>query len=139
MTAIAHSAPIASVATLGKVRNRVLWTVQILLGVFFIVGSGLPKLIGEATAVHIYQQIGWGQWFRYLTGLVEVSGGIGLLVPRLTPAAAAGLSITMVCAASTQAFVLHGPSQAVFPLILVPVFATIAWQRRGSLSLSLHR
>jgi len=133
MNAIAHPAPNASAAAPGKVRNRILWTLQILLGVFFIVASGLPKLMGEATAVHAFQQIGAGQWFRYLTGLVEVSGGIGLLVPRLSAAAAAGLSITMVCAAGTQAFVLHGPAQAVFPLVLVPVFATIAWQRRGNL------
>ena len=136
MTAIAH--PVASAAAPGKVRNRILWTLQILLGVFFIVGSGLPKLMGEATAVHAFQQIGLGQWLRYLAGLAEVSGGIGLLVPRLTAAAAAGLSITTVLAACTQAFLLHAPVMAIFPLVLAAIFAAIAWQRRGNFSLSLR-
>lgn len=131
MTAISLPAPAAT----GKVRNRVLWTAQILLGVFFIAASGLPKLLGEATAVHAFQEIGMGQWLRYLAGLAEVSGGIGLLVPRLTTAAATGLTITMVLAACTQAFVLHAPATAIFPLVLAVVFVVIAWERRGNLSL----
>ena len=138
MTAIAHPARIASAADPGTVRNRILWTVQILLGVFFIVASGLPKLMGEATAVHAFQQIGLGQWLRYLAGLAEVSGGIGLLVPRLTAAAGVGLSITTVLAACTQAFLLHAPVMAIFPLVLAAIFAVIAWQRRGNFSLSLR-
>ncbi|MBU3066985.1 DoxX family protein [Nocardia sp. NEAU-G5] len=136
MTATAHPAQI-TVAP-GKVRNRILWTVQILLGVFFIVASGLPKLVGEATAVHVFQQIGLGQWLRYLAGLAEVSGGIGLLIPRLTAAAATGLAVTTVLAACTQAFLLHAPAMAIFPLVLAAIFATIAWQRRASFSLTFR-
>ncbi len=126
MTAIAHPAP-----TSGKVRNRILWTLRIVLGLFFIIASGLPKLLGEATAVHVFQQIGWGDWFRYLTGVVEVSGGIGLMVPRLTRAAAAGLTITMICAAATQIFLMHTPATAaIFPLALAVIFGWLATQRR---------
>ncbi|MBF6329830.1 DoxX family protein [Nocardia transvalensis] len=113
----------------GKIRNRILWTLQIVLGVFFIVASGLPKLVGQAEAVRVFDEIGWGDWFRYLTGLVELAGGIGLLVPRLSGLAAAGLSITMVCAAAIQAFLMDAPAMAPFPLVLAVVFAWIARER----------
>ncbi|MBF6276989.1 MULTISPECIES: DoxX family protein [Nocardia] len=129
MTAVTASAP--SVATRpGKIRTRVLWTLQIVLGLFFVIASGLPKVVGQSDAVRIFHDIGWGDWFRYFTGLVEISGGIGLLVPRLSWLAAAGLSITMVCAAATQAFVMDAPAGAIFPLVLMAVFAWIAYERR---------
>ncbi|MGW5519306.1 DoxX family protein [Nocardia africana] len=129
MTAISASAP--SVATRpGKIRTRVLWTLQIVLGLFFVIASGLPKVVGQSDAVRIFHDIGWGDWFRYFTGLVEISGGIGLMVPRLSWLAAAGLSITMVCAAATQAFVLDAPAGAIFPLVLMAVFAWIVYERR---------
>lgn len=131
MTTIAAT-PTLTVAAPSKLRNRALWTLQIVLGLFFIIASGLPKFVGQADAVRIYDEIGWGDWFRYLTGLVEVSGGLGLMIPRLSGPAAAGLSITMVCAAATQAFLLGAPSLAIFPLVLVGVFAWIAYERRAS-------
>ncbi len=126
MTAITAS---ASATNPGKIRNRVLWTLQIVLGLFFIIASGLPKLAGQSDAVRVFHEIGWGDWFRYLTGLVEVSGGIGLLVPRLSGLAAAGLSITMVCAAATQAFLMGAPAMAIFPLALAALFAWMARER----------
>ncbi|WP_225732463.1 MULTISPECIES: DoxX family protein [unclassified Nocardia] len=122
-----------AVARPSKVRNRVLWTLQIVLGLFFIIASGAPKLAGQQDAVRVFNEIGWGDWFRYFTGLVEVSGGIGLLVPRLNGLAAAGLSITMVLAAATQAFVMGAPAMAIFPLALAALFAWIAYQRRDGL------
>ncbi|MFI5782362.1 DoxX family protein [Nocardia sp. NPDC051570] len=126
MTAI--TAP-ASVTAPGTIRHRVLWTLRIVLGVFFLVASGLPKLVGQSDAVRIFHEIGWGDWFRYLTGVVEVSGGLGLLIPRLSGLAAAGLSITMVCAAATQAFVLGAPTMSVFPLALAVLFAWMSHER----------
>jgi uncharacterized membrane protein YphA (DoxX/SURF4 family) len=127
MTAIAQ--PTVVTVRPGKIRNRVLWTLQIVLGLAFIFAAGLPKLLGPAEIVRMFQEIGFGQWFRYLTGVVEVSGGIGLLVPRLSGLAAAGLSITMVCAGATEVFLLHAPGSAIFPLALGALFVWIARQR----------
>ncbi|WP_067841939.1 DoxX family protein [Nocardia lijiangensis] len=132
MTAITAPAPTTATRP-GTIRTRFLWTLQILLGLFFVIASGIPKFVGQADAVRIFDAIGFGDWFMYFTGLVEVAGGIGLLIGRLAGAAAAGLSITMVFAAATQAFVLDAPSYAVFPLVLAAVFAWLAWQRRDRL------
>ncbi|MFI1918652.1 DoxX family protein [Nocardia sp. NPDC020380] len=134
MTAIAAAPQTLAAAHPAKIRNRVLWTVQIVLALFFIIASGGPKLFGQADALRTFHAIGWGEWFRYFTGLVEISGGIGLLVPRLNAPAAAGMSITMIFAAATQAFVLGSPALALFPLILVGVFTWIAYERRASFS-----
>ncbi|MEV6322240.1 DoxX family protein [Nocardia sp. NPDC051787] len=131
MTAVA--AP-AVAARPGKALNRTLWTLQILLGLFLIIASGLPKVVGRSDAVRIFNEIGLGDWFRYPTGVVEIAGGIGLLVPRLSGLAAAGLSVTMVLAAVTQAFIMNAPALAPFPLVLAVVFAWIAYERHDSLA-----
>jgi hypothetical protein len=65
MTATAASAasPVtATSARPGKKLNATLWTVQILLALFFIVASAVPKLLGAHAAVESFDTIGWGQW-----------------------------------------------------------------------------
>jgi putative oxidoreductase len=57
--------------------------------VFFIVASARPKLLGEASTVQSFEDMGAATWFRNFFGLVELAGGIGLLVPRLAGLAAA--------------------------------------------------
>ncbi|MEV0295342.1 DoxX family protein [Nocardia sp. NPDC050710] len=131
MTAIAATPPAARP---GLAIDRTLWTLQIVLGLFFIIASAIPKFVGQADAVRIFGEIGIGAWFMYFTGLVELAGGIGLLIYRLSGAAAVGLSITTVCAAATQAFILDSPAGAIFPLVLAGLFAWIAYRRRDSIA-----
>ncbi|GAA3516931.1 hypothetical protein GCM10022220_66440 [Actinocatenispora rupis] len=116
-----------------------LWTVQILLAAFFAFASAAPKLVGERTAVETFAQIGAGQWFRYVVGVLELAGAIGLLVPRLTGLAAIGLMLLTIGAAATQTFVLAGPASAIFPLVLAVVFALLAWARRDTTAALFRR
>ena len=109
-----------------------LWVLQVLLGVFFVVASGAPKLVGESTAVAMFTQIGLGQWFRYLVGVLEVAGGIGLLVPRTAGAAALGLVGVMVGATITNLTVLDNPFWYT-PVVLGVLAALIAVVRRGEI------
>ncbi|GAA4959560.1 DoxX family protein [Actinoplanes utahensis] len=122
-----------------RVLDRTLWGFQIVLGLFMIVASAAPKLWGEATAVQIFDDMGGGTWFRLFVGVVELAGGIGLLVARLAGPAAAGLALLMVGAAITQAFILHGGALVLTPVILCLVFAWIAWERRASIVRLLGR
>jgi putative oxidoreductase len=110
MTTAAHVAPTGS-----RVAHRALWALQILLGVFFIVASAAPKLVGEAYAVQIFTEIGAGEWFRHF-------------IP-----AAVGLMALMIGAAYTQAVVLAEPVMVVTPAILFVLAAVIAWGRRASI------
>ncbi|MQY08789.1 DoxX family protein [Actinomadura macrotermitis] len=107
-----------------------LWTLQILLAVFLLVASALPKLAGQVDAVDTFAKIGWGQWLRYFTGVVEAAGAIGLVVPRLAGLAATGLVGLMIGAALTQVLVLE-PAWAALPVAFGVVFAVVAWRRRA--------
>lgn len=102
---------------------------QILLGAFMIVASAAPKLFGAESAAVGFDLIGWGDWFMYLVGALEVAGGVGLLIPRVAGLAAIGLSLLMVGAAIFNAAILDFP--VITPLILLAFFAGIAWVRRG--------
>src|SRR5260221_30955 len=80
-----------------RITNVVLWVLQIAAaGMFLMVG--FLKLSGNAQLVGLFQAIGFGQWFRYLTGMVEVAGAILLLIPRTSGLAALMLAGAMTCA-----------------------------------------
>ncbi|WP_084265740.1 DoxX family protein [Actinomadura macra] len=110
-------------------RRKVLWGAQILLAAFLFFVSAMPKLAGQSDAVESFTKIGWGQWFRYVTGVVEAAGAIGLVVPRLAGLAATGLIGVMIGAVLAQILALD-PPLAVMPAVLALVFAAIAWDRR---------
>ncbi|MGW0181091.1 DoxX family protein [Nocardia sp. NPDC003345] len=119
----------------GRIRNRVLWTLQILLGLFFIIASGGPKLVMPNSLVENAPEnltIPFG--LLIFIGVVEVAGGIALMVPRLSALAAAGLSVLTVLAAGTQAFLAGEPAMAIFPLVLAAIFAWIAYERRATIA-----
>lgn len=116
----------------GTIRNRVLWTLQIVLGLFFVIASGGPKLVIPHTLMenppaNLTIPLG----LLVFIGVAEVAGGIGLMVPRLTAFAAVGLSVLTVLAAATQAFLADMPGMAIFPLVLAGIFAWIAYERRA--------
>jgi putative oxidoreductase len=108
-----------------------LWAGQIILGLFFLVAAGVPKLIGDQVAVDMFDTIGIGQWFRYLVGALEVAGGIGLVIPRLAGLAALGLVGVMVGATFTSIFVLDAGLASITPAILGVLAALVAWARRS--------
>lgn len=123
------AAPVQPAADRRTVR-KVLWGAQILLAAFLFFASALPKFAGQADAVRTFDEIGWGQWFRYVTGAVEAAGAIGLVIPRLAGIAATGLIGLMAGAALTQLLVLE-PAWALMPVALAAVFAAVARDRRA--------
>ena len=81
---------------------------RILLSIAFL-GAGGAKLAGVEMMVMTFDQIGWGQGFRYLTGAIEVIGVVLLWLPRRQVIGAAVLGGAMVGAVLTHWFIL-GPS-----------------------------
>ncbi|MEV4481138.1 DoxX family protein [Micromonospora coxensis] len=85
------------------------WLLQIPLA-FAIAGGGLLKLTGDPAMVEMFDDIGAGQWLRFVVGVLEVAGGVGLLVPRVRALAALGLLLLLLGAAVVNVAVLHtGP------------------------------
>ncbi|MEW1734639.1 DoxX family protein [Nocardia beijingensis] len=138
MTTIAAAPTATATARPGKVRNRVLWGLQIFLGLFFILASGLPKVLDMVPEENMaaMREAGIGSpWFMYFVGACEIAGGVGLLVRRLSGPAAVGLSILTFLAAATNVFLTDMPAYAPFPLVLSGIFAWIAYERRDTLTL----
>ncbi|MEV2191814.1 DoxX family protein [Streptomyces phaeochromogenes] len=78
--------------------------------------------------MELFADIGVGQWLRLVTGILEIVGGIGLLVPRLSGVAAHGLVGVMGGALVTEGFLVDG--SLVAPLVWQICAAIIAWFRR---------
>ena len=92
--------------------------------------AGGSKLVGAPAMVNLFATIGLGQWFRYVTGAIEISAAVALLIPSAAPFGAILLVLTMLGAAIANLFI--GQSPAV-PLVLLLVAAAVAWTRRNQL------
>ena len=112
--------------------NIVLWIIQVLLALLFLFAGGVKLVlpIQEMTK----QMALPGLFLRFL-GVVEVLGGLGLILPGLfriktwlTPLAAAGLVIIMIGATAISLRI--GPvGPALFPLVRALLAAFVAYGR----------
>ena len=68
-----------------------LWCVQALLALVFL-NASVAKLLGRPEMVELFSMIGVGQWFRYVTGTLELTGAVLILVPKTRRAGAALLA-----------------------------------------------
>lgn len=134
---VSESASLAvEVARPSKPWHVTLWVLQVLGAAMFLF-AGFLKLSGSADMVSLFQAIGVGQWFRYLTGTLEVLGAVALLIPRLRALGALGLVGVMIGALITDLFVVDiPPAPALINLVIV---AIVAWGRRGELRALLPR
>ena len=96
---------------------------------FVFIGAGAEKFSAEQW-VKLFQEIGLGQWFRYFTGVVEVLGGVLVLIPWTVTVGLALLACTMASAALILIFVIGRPADSVFSGALFIALAFFYWNRR---------
>jgi len=108
-----------------------LWVVRGLLALAFA-GAGGAKLYGVPMLVQEFQHIGLGQWFRYLTGALEVLGAFLILAPSLAAFGALLLICIMIGATITHLFVIGG--SPVPALVLLALSAIVAYAKRGQIA-----
>jgi hypothetical protein len=117
--------------------NALLWTVQGLLAVLFLV-AGISKLV-----LPLEQMAGPvelpGYFLRFL-GVVETLGALGLVLPGLlkirpdlTPIAAGGLVLIM-CGGTVITWIGGPPALALLPFAVGLLAAMVAFGRRGWLT-----
>jgi putative oxidoreductase len=111
----------------GRAALIALWLTQVALALMFLMAGG-SKLAGVPAMVSLFDAIGLGQWFRYVTGVIEVTSGIALLVPSAAIFGAWLLIPTMLGAVVTNVFIVH--ASPVMPLLLLVGAAAVAWARR---------
>lgn len=98
-------------------------------GIFIAVG--ISKLESDAFWVRLFAQIGFGDWFRYVTGALQVAGGVLFLLPRTVYAAAVLAGSTMAGAVLVHLFVLDtGIGGAIIPFGLLVFIAAVTLRRR---------
>lgn len=113
--------------TTPKWRMWTMWGLQILLALAFFT-AGVQKLLGVQAMVDIFAQIGIGQWFRWVTGLLEVTAAVLLLVPSIAVFGAILVLCIMAGAVFTHLALIGG--SAVPALVLFCLAAAVAWLRR---------
>ena len=122
--------------TPGKWRTISIWVLRVVLGLVFL-AVGMTKLMGTGNTVEYFAAIGWGQWFRYVTGAIDVAGVALLFVPRWTCYGAALLACSVGTAAAISLTVLRGdpmwggPLTVFVPLVLTLLAAWLAWLTRA--------
>jgi uncharacterized membrane protein/uncharacterized membrane protein YphA (DoxX/SURF4 family) len=96
------------------------WMLRIALALIFVV-VGFVKIPGSIHPmwVRLFERIGFGQWFRYFTALVEIVGGMLMLVPSATLVSVALLASTMVGALLVHIFIIGVGFQTVVVLVLL--------------------
>jgi putative oxidoreductase len=95
-----------------------LWCVQGLLALEFA-AVAWAKVSGMPEMVALFATIGVGQWFRYVTGILELTGAILIVVPRTRTIGAALLGAIMLGAIAVHLFLLHVPPTAPVVLFLL--------------------
>jgi putative oxidoreductase len=112
-----------------------MWTIQVLLAAYFVYSASL--LFGDGL-VGKFTEIGFGQWLRYLTGVLELAGAIGLVIPFLSGLAALGLTGVMAGAVATELFLLDN-GDASLPAMLGGVALAIAVARRNTIRAAITK
>ena len=115
------------VSVRGRAARTALWVLQIALAAMFLFSGG-SKLFGAPAMVALFDAIGWGQWFRYVTGAIETSSAVMLLIPSAAVFGALLLIPTMIGAVTANLFLGQTP---IPPLVLLILAGTVASLRRN--------
>ena len=108
-------------------RNILRWALQILVGLAFIAAAA-AKIFSAPMMVEVFDHIGFGQWFRYVVAVIELTGGVMLLLPGRALFGALILSATMLGALLTHALIIGGqwqPAAGLFVLSLLLVWLNV--------------
>lgn len=112
------------------------WTLQVVMAAAFMMAGG-SKLAGTPDMVALFDAVGVGQWFRYVTGVLEITGAVLLMMPRLAGFGALHLAGVMSGAVVAHLTVLHTPPAA--PLVLLAALTAIVILRRREMAAGLAR
>ena len=103
--------------------------VQVVLGLLFV-GIGSMTVAGRKMFVENFRRFGYPQWFRIVTGSLEVLGGLGLLIgiwlPWLAALASAGLTLVMLGAFLTEVRTREPLLKIVLPLVMGALAIVVA-------------
>jgi putative oxidoreductase len=104
------------------------WVPRVAMSLFFL-SFGSQKFT-DRYWTEVFATIGFGDWFRYFTGVLQVAGAALLLIPRTALIGAAILACTMVGAMLAWVFFLGSPGSAVIPAIILAMLIALGSNAR---------
>jgi uncharacterized membrane protein YphA (DoxX/SURF4 family) len=116
----------------GESRNNIAdWVLRGGVGLVFVL-FGMEKFPSSASGqwVKLFAEIGFGQWFRNFTGVVEILGGLLVLIPQTARIGLTLLAITMAAAAVILDFLIRRPADSIISTGLFILLAAMWWARR---------
>ena len=113
--------------------DAAVWILRVALASIFVI-VGFVKIPGSIHPmwVRLFERIGFGQWFRYFTALVEIVGGMLMIVPSATMVSGLFLASTMVGALLVHIFVIGVGVQTVVVGTLLSGISAVMWHHRGN-------
>lgn len=115
-------------STRSDAHNKGAWTASIILAIVFFLSGG-SKLMNMDAAREMFTQV-WGYplWFMFFIGIVEVTGAILVLIPKVAAYGGALLTIDMIGAVGTH--IMAGQWLFMFvPLIVGAIAVYVTWAR----------
>jgi uncharacterized membrane protein YphA (DoxX/SURF4 family) len=108
------------------VQTAMLWIARLALVVAFVfIGSSKFDSDPRSMWVQLFDKIGFGQWFRYFTGAMQIAGAVLMLHRRTITVGTAMLGCTMVGAAITDVVVVHAAGLVLVPLSLLGMIVAV--------------
>ena len=111
------------------IRSIALWVLRVLLAAMFLFAAYM-KLSGNPMMVAEFDTVGLGQWFRYVTGLIELVGAVTLLVPKTSLYGAALLLCVDAGAFVAQIAVIH--QDWIHTIVIGALLGAVVWLNRSS-------
>lgn len=119
---------------LDNVKKYGLLAIKVVLTLAFV-AAGFAKLSGQEMMVQTFEAVDVGQWFRYVTGIIEI-GAVALLWVKGLQFIGAGLLVCTMAGAVLAHLLIIGPS-AVPALVLGVLSGIVAYHYRAQSPIDL--
>lgn len=120
--------------TMNKASKIIIWVLVSLLAALFLL-SAVPKFIDEGW-IHRFASWGYSEIFLYIIATLEALGAIGLLMPKTSPWAAAGLIGIMIGAIYIHLTHDQGIWWNIAYITLLSIVGIYRWKERAAQNLT---
>jgi putative oxidoreductase len=116
----------ATVETRGRQDILIAWILRLSVAAVFV-SVGASKFDETSQWVKLFNQSGFGQWFRYMTGVLQIMGAVLVVVPRTFLIGIAILACTMAGAAAIWILRFGAADNAIIPAVILVALVAIGF------------
>jgi putative oxidoreductase len=120
----------AAIDVPSRTMQIVLWVLRALMAALFLFAA-FAKFSSMQMEVDAFAMLPVGQWFRYLVGLLELAGGICVLIPTISGLGAIVLFVVDVGAFFAQILFLH--QDWIHPIVIGAILLALIYLQRDAI------